>query len=630
MKTKNDTNKNNNIDIKTYINTNEKKYKINSPEKIESKGKKLELTKDEEGFNISCIKEKNCYTIITLHKNNPSSNENIINHSSLKVVIIKNLSNEKQMKMISKVIDKQSEIKKKDYISLSFMQYDFFVIEETVLFLFIFLLNDFYLYKIYENSEKKLYCEDIDFKYNNYDKYLFIGNTIDNNLLLEYTFLGKPGNIFIIFNFDLSQLTSEKKEFTYKIQEKILEKNEKVKVTLKQLRRGINIDKFLYVEKDSLIFVYKDKDKMDMLFCPFILNYKNEKNITKLTNSLLLKINEKMFVIIDLTKNIGLGHDKNKLILGIFEINYIKDENIFSTQLLQEISLNINSEDYNINYMSNNKIIIVFNNLNNTTIYYIALDNNCYVEKINQYEIEFKGKNYSIYEEGESIRLTIKFSSNKIIYFLINNQRIEIENYSDFIKDLIEEKLKDIKIYDSIDQNFNNNYISIKNGIDRQNIRLRNLQKKLDIITDIVPTIIKNDMSSLSKNKEDVKMVNNLKNNYLNNNINEYNNNFNNNIFNSRILVPGQLNYFNPMTPNNTINTINLIDPRNIIDQNINNRNTYNQFSNLNQIPINNIQNLNNINLSSLLNNNISINQQNNNSINPINLNYSINPRFNQ
>ena len=75
-------------------------------------------------------------------------------------------------------------------------------------------------------------------------------------------------------------------------------------------------------------------------------------------------------------------------------------------------------------------------------------------------------------------------------------------------------------------------------------------------------------MSSSSKNKEDVKIVNNLKNNYLNNN-NDYNNNFNNNInslnnniYNSRILVPGQLNYFNPMAPNNTINSINHIDIR--------------------------------------------------------------------
>ena len=605
MKTDNDidANTNNYIYIKSYINTNENKCKINPFEKIEGKGKIFSLGEDD---HISSIKEKNGYTIIISHKINPSSDEKIINYDSLKFVIIKNLSDEKKKKIIFKEIKRQSELKKKDYISLTFIHYDFFIIDYNIIFLFIFLLNGFYLYKIYQNSEKEeLCCEDINFENNKYKKYLFIGNSIDNDLHLEYTFLGKPDNVFIFFNFDLSQLASKNSHLNYQLEEKVLGKMCEINVKLKLLKRGINNNKFLYIEKDSLIFVYKERDKLEMSISPFIINYKNKENINKLTNSLLVQINEKMFIIIDLTKNIGLGAGQKTLILGIFEIHYIKDKNLFSTHLLKELSFKIHSENYSINYMSNKKIIIIDHYINNNidynTIYYIEFDSNYSVLKINQYEIKLKSRNFYIYEEEQIIRITSIISSHEIIYFLIRN--LKKEDYLDVINDLIKDQFQELENGFSTDNNLNGKYSEVKNDIENQNSLLNVCQKKFDIITNSVLKIVQDDICPTSKNEEDVKKVNNIQYNYLNNSNNNYinyTNNFNNsnsninnlnNLVNPKILIPRQLNYFSPMIPNNTINSINYSVPYNITEQNINNRNIFNQFKNINQMPLNNFQN---------------------------------------
>ena len=118
----------------------------------------------------------------------------------------------------------------------------------------------------------------------------------------------------------------------YDLEEKPLEPNNNYKAKLKQLKRGLNIDKFLFVEKNFFIFVYKDEKKDKIVSSPFEIKYNDELYITKLMSPILLKINEKMYIIIDLKKNTNFVFDEGKVVFAIFEIYYNSDKNIFSTK----------------------------------------------------------------------------------------------------------------------------------------------------------------------------------------------------------------------------------------------------------------------------------------------------------
>ena len=203
----------------------------------------------------------------------------------------------------------------------------------------------------------------------------------------------------------------------YDLEENPLEPNNNYKVKLKQLKRGLNIDKFLFVEKNFFIFVYKDEKKDKIVSSPFEIKYNDELYITKLISPILLKINEKMYIIIDLKKNTNFVFDEGKVVLAIFEIYYNNDKNIFSTKLLNEINFELKSENYKIFPMSTNKIIIY----DEYDLYYITLDENCNFKKEFQYQINsLKYNNYYVYKENETIRIT-SIINNEINYYILKN-----------------------------------------------------------------------------------------------------------------------------------------------------------------------------------------------------------------
>jgi hypothetical protein len=172
--------KNKDIYIKNYSNIG-KEYKIYF-KKVESDIDKLTFDKD---FYISNLKEKDGYFFVTMNKISPLD-ESTINYSTLKIHIIKNFSeSNKSQKKVDIEIKKEKKISKKDFQNLKFLNYDFLKVNDNICFLFVLLLNKFYLFKIYDNPNKdSLDYTRLKFENNkSNNKYLYLGNKKYNNNL---------------------------------------------------------------------------------------------------------------------------------------------------------------------------------------------------------------------------------------------------------------------------------------------------------------------------------------------------------------------------------------------------------------------------------------------------------------
>ena len=611
-----------NLEIKTYSNIKENIYKIYSPEYINEKIKKLSFDKE---LLISGLKEKDGYTIIVLHKIDSCNDKNIINYTSLKIEIIKNLSNKNTKTNIE--IKKEKVLKREEFESLKFLHYDIFKINEKMSFLFIFLFNEFYLYKINENSEENiLNYNQLKFEFNKYKKYLYLGNNIDDNNILEYIFLSKPKNVFIYFIFNLSSLIN-KDDIEYNIEERNITINDNQKVMLKKFNRGINLDKYLFIEENYYLLIHKDtNNKNNMLLSLFEIYYKNDLYIKKIKNPFLLKICEKTFMIIDFSKNKDIENKEKKLILGIFEIYFNKGKNKYTTQLLQEIYININPENYNISLISNKALMII----NNNTIYYIKFNNNCLVEKIHQFKLnsrlikEFQMdsnieyNNYYIYEDDKNIRISSSNTKYEIYYFTLNKPDIKV--YKSFLNSLLKDKLDNLTMdnYKSLNKQYN----SIQKKLNEQSIQLEKNEKMIEDIAQSVikATTIQDDKNNEIENNDDKTVISNKSQmNYQSftpeklSFINQMKQTINLNQINNQI---NQINQYNQIKQNNQqINPLGVLDPR--INQ-INSFNIYQKINQLNQLNNNNIQNQNNVNLlSNLMNNRLQNSQISYNNINP-------------
>lgn len=631
----NDSQTINNIEIKTYNNIKVNKIQIIPEEEIEES--QNELTSGKENKFISDIKEKNGYSFITLHKINSFDGE-YVKYGSLEIEIIKFLQNgNKFIKDIIK-IKKEKSIKKIELQSLSFVHYDLFKVSDNISFLFLFLIDEFYFYKLYEKHDDLIHyklLKTIKKESEKKKKYLFLGNYEYENTL-EYIFLEKPKNYFLIFIFNLSSITNENKEnneIDYKTEKRILENNGNQNFKLNKFNRGININKYLFVEEESLKFlIYKDKNNKDkMSMYKLEIEYKDNKLINKIRNPLLLNKNNKMFMIIDLVKNEIFYDKKNIVILGIFEIYFNEEKNKYHTKLLQEVYINIKSENYSLMLISINKFIII----DGLTIYNINLDNDCLINKIYSYKVDkiYLSKKFYLNEDEEFIRIYF-YTKNEVSYIKKNKINKIMKDYMSFINSTITNKinLELNKNQHYFSENFNN----IKNQLKEQYSQKEDKEKKLEIIAKYAiestqdSTDNSNDPNKIDEERE---TVNNKNNKNINKNINK--NQFNKSQMNPP-LSNEQISYLNQINQMNQINnqfnlnnqrkSLNMVDPR--INQ-INTINLYQQLKNINQL--NNIPNTNNgRSYSNLMNNMITVNQQNfNNNMDPNILKFQINKSFN-
>ena len=653
--------KDENIQIKSYVEQDEI-HKIYPKKEI--KGDLIDFNY-EKNLTISNITDKDGYTVIIFYE--LTKEDKNINLKNLIVRIIKWLPD-------NKILKKDLEIKVNKTISedfkYGFFYFDIFKIDEKMSFLFIYLFNNIYFYKIYENennSDNMLFYEELHIKeIENMDKnniYMYLGNTIYNDKKLEFVFLEKTKNYFLYFIFDLSAIDVDSNEVDCNIISRTLDQDILQNNKLRKFWRGNNCDKFIFLENKKFKLILKDNNNdSKMQLYPFDINY-NNRMILPEKIPMICKILDKMYIIIDITKLEEFSNLKNKVILGIFEIYFDEENKIFTTKILQEIYFNVkikaNNGKYNLNLISNKKVLIG----DDSKLYFIIFNNNCIAESIYPFEKYYPSNNlinYYLNNESTNFRVyMINPKENKIFCTkistievnstnsnsILNSNIFENKNFLKFditektpdINKLISENLKNIKEQncDILEKEINKIKEKNKNDLIETDKSDKRLEKLSVMAVETIEDIPENDKLFPNKNNfyKDRKPY--YKNNYKNeqksgnkwqneNKINyKYMNNYyKNQYYNNKINQNEQMNY--KMNNNNQMNKINDFNNSYNINQmnNINmiehlkKLNTIKQMNQLNQM--NNFQNnQNNINLiQNQMNNNFNPNHQLYNNIN--------------
>ena len=645
--------KDENIQIKSYIEQDEI-HKIYPKKEI--KGDFIDFNY-EKNLTISNITDKDGYTVIIFYE--LTKEDKNINLKNLIVRIIKWLPD-------NKILKKYLEIKVNKTISedfkYGFFYFDIFKIDEKMSFLFIYLFNNIYFYKIYENennSENMLFYEELHIKeIENMDKnniYMYLGNTSYNDKKLEFVFLEKTKNYFLYFIFDLSAIDVDSNEVDCNIIIRTLDKDILENNKLRKFWRGNNCDKFIFLENKKFKLILKDNNNdSKMQLYPFDINY-NNRMILPEKIPMICKILDKMYIIIDITKLEEFSNLKNKVILGIFEIYFDEENKIFTTKILQEIYFNVkikaNNGKYNLNLISNKKVLIG----DDSKLYFIIFNNNCIAESIYPFEKYYPSNNlinYYLNNESTNFRVyMINPKENKIFCTkistievnstnsnsILNSNIFENKNFLKFditektpdINKLISENVKKIieQNCDILEKEYNNIKEKNKNDLIETNKSDKRLEKLSVMAVETVEDIPDNDKLFPNKNNFYKDRKTYYKNNYKNeqksgnkwqneNKINyKYMNNYyKNQYYNNKINQNEQMNY--KMNNNNQMIKINDFNNSYNINQ-MNNINMIEHFKNqLNQM--NNFQNnQNNINLiQNQMNNNFNPNHQLYNNIN--------------
>ena len=645
--------KDENIQIKSYIEQDEI-HKIYPKKEIKADFIDFNYEKN---LTISNITDKDGYTVIIFYE--LTKEDKNINLKNLIVRIIKWLPD-------NKILKKDLEIKVNKTISedfkYGFFYFDIFKIDEKMSFLFIYLFNNIYFYKIYENennSENMLFYEELHIKeIENMDKnniYMYLGNTSYNDKKLEFVFLEKTKNYFLYFIFDLSAIDVDSNEVDCNIIIRTLDKDILENNKLRKFWRGNNCDKFIFLENKKFKLILKDNNNdSKMQLYPFDINY-NKRMILPEKIPMICKILDKMYIIIDITKLEEFSNLKNKVILGIFEIYFDEENKIFTTKILQEIYFNVkikaNNGKYNLNLISNKKVLIG----DDSKLYFIIFNNNCIAESIYPFEKYYPSNNlinYYLNNESTNFRVyMINPKENKIFCTkistievnstnsnsILNSNIFENKNFLKFditektpdINKLISENVKKIieQNCDILEKEYNNIKEKNKNDLIETNKSDKRLEKLSVMAVETIEDIPDNDKLFPNKNNFYKDRKTYYKNNYKNeqksgnkwqneNKINyKYMNNYyKNQYYNNKINQNEQMNY--KMNNNNQMIKINDFNNSYNINQ-MNNINMIEHFKNqLNQM--NNFQNnQNNINLiQNQMNNNFNPNHQLYNNIN--------------
>ena len=653
--------KDENIQIKSYVEQDEI-HKIYSKKEI--KGDFIDFNY-EKNLTISNITDKDGYTVIIFYE--LTKEDKNINLKNLIVRIIKWLPD-------NKILKKYLEIKVNRTIhedfKYGFFYFDIFKINEKISFLFIYLFNNIYFYKIYENennSENMLFYEELHIKeIENMDKnniYMYLGNTSYNDKKLEFVFLEKTKNYFLYFIFDLSAIDVDSNEVDCNIINRTLDKDILENNKLRKFWRGNNCDKFIFLENKKFKLILKDNNNVSkMQLYTFEINY-NNRMILPEKIPMICKILDKMYIIIDITKLEEFSNLKNKVILGIFEIYFDEENKIFTTKILQEIYFNVkikaNNGKYNLNLISNKKVLIG----DDSKLYFIIFNNNCIAESIYPFEKYYPSNNlinYYLNNESTNFRVyMINPKENKIFCTkistievnstnsnsILNSNIFENKNFLKFditektpdINKLISENLKNIKEQncDILEKEINKIKDKNKNDIIETDKSDKRLEKLSVMAVETIEDIPDNDKLFPNKNsfykdrkpyyKNNYKNEQKIGNKWQNENKINYkymNNYYKNQYYNNKINQNEQMNY--KMNNNNQMNKINDFNNSYNINQmnNINmieyfkKPNTLKQMNQLNQM--NNFQNnQNNINLiQNQMNNNFNPNHQLYNNIN--------------
>ena len=406
-------------------------YKTNIiPELLKDKLEKIiqkENNQDKNDRLISNIKLiENFVIIISTKISRNLSEANSIKILGFEISIIKLDLNpgEKQEEInISLPLKEHKVITNKNLLVQKYFFSDFIKVSETKNYFHICVFDQLHIYKIYIKDNQIKYNKIELKKFNEKTKILYLGECFkEKENAIEIDLLLKPMNNLMILEIPTDDKNQKINEKTFEL--KYNDKN----IFHKYLRSFCG--KFLFTEKESdkKYLIYRENDDMNIKPVEFHLK-NNDDNNNEANNCFihfLYTLENNLYLLAELPKE--NEEEDGYIILGIFNLFYNQDKDIYESKLIQKILINHEgrNKDYFININMDRDISIQTND----SLIYIQLGKNSSVENI--YSLNTNAKELQIskiilakYEQKFILLSFIK--DNIFISKLLKNDSNDIE-----------------------------------------------------------------------------------------------------------------------------------------------------------------------------------------------------------
>ena len=438
-------------------------YKTNIiPELLKDKLEKIiqkENNQDKNDRLISNIKLiENFIIIISTKISRNLSEANSIKILGFEISIIKLDLNpgEKQEEInISLPLKEHKVITNKNLLVQKYFFSDFIKVSETKNYFHICVFDQLHIYKIYIKDNQIKYNKIELKKFNEKTKILYLGECFkEKENVVEIDLLLKPMNNLMILEIPTDDKNQKINEKTFEL--KYNDKN----IFHKYLRSFCG--KFLFTEKESdkKYLIYRENDDMNIKPVEFDLKKNNDDNNIEANNCyihFLYTLENNLYLLAELPKE--NEEENGYIILGIFNLFYNQDKDVYESKLIQKILINHEgrNKDYFININMDRDISIQTND----SLIYIQLGKNSSVENIytlntNAKELQISKIILAKYEQKFILLSFIK--ENIFISKLLKNDSNDIEkncvlNYEQNEKLL---KLEDNKANENIEKVIDN------------------------------------------------------------------------------------------------------------------------------------------------------------------------------
>jgi len=438
-------------------------YKTNIiPELLKDKLEKIiqkENNQDKNDRLISNIKLiENFIIIISTKISRNLSEANSIKILGFEISIIKLDLNpgEKQEEInISLPLKEHKVITNKNLLVQKYFFSDFIKVSKTKNYFHICVFDQLHIYKIYIKDNQIKYNKIELKKFNEKTKILYLGECFkEKENAIEIDLLLKPMNNLMILEIPTDDKNQKINEKTFEL--KYNDKN----IFHKYLRSFCG--KFLFTEKESdkKYLIYRENDDMNIKPVEFDLKKNNDDNNIEANNCyihFLYTLENNLYLLAELPKE--NEEENGYIILGIFNLFYNQDKDVYESKLIQKILINHEgrNKDYFININMDRDISIQTND----SLIFIQLGKNSSVENIytlntNAKELQISKIILAKYEQKFILLSFIK--ENIFISKLLKNDSNDIEkncvlNYEQNEKLL---KLEDNKANENIEKVIDN------------------------------------------------------------------------------------------------------------------------------------------------------------------------------
>ena len=399
------------IEIINFNNYREE-YKINKIKVVKKENiERLFVNQIEDKIVINAEIIERFFIIISVKLKNPldlnNQNSKEIKLNSFNITIIKFDTNNNQQININIPIKGEINISTKEFFNNKFYFFDLAMIDDGKAYFFLYIFNQLHFFKLYQKEEQLKYNKIKIKNFSNETTILYIGkNYLKDKNILEVELLLKPNNYFCHISIDITNETKKIEDVEYKI-----DKEEYKNRLNKFIRSNCGLFVFSGKKNNNKYIVSTEENKKEIVFRELNINNVSKESNVNLKIICLYNILEKIFIIIDITKEEEENEYKK---YGIYNALFNEKENNYILELMQQLNIKNEEGIKNYNFNINISNIISFNL--GKKLYFIHLDQNGFVDTINMILIDSKELNIQkfFYDKSKELSLLILFINNNI------------------------------------------------------------------------------------------------------------------------------------------------------------------------------------------------------------------------